>query len=193
MWKARRFSEARLHAVSSRNMYSEHGLEATDRPRGRAGVPVVDGGVELQAGIGDWPRRRSRSSPTGRAAFTVLATLPGLVRQNRSQSRIGLDGLEEVVGDAHRVVGVLAGDREIGFRIPVGVVDREIDVLVALLGELDDALDVIVRHVVPARRLDLAAQHRVLLRIEAVVAGAFAVHAGLEDRLQVLLVDLASR
>ena len=27
-----RFNEARLHAVSSRNMYSEHGLEALMRP-----------------------------------------------------------------------------------------------------------------------------------------------------------------
>src|SRR5215218_7316612 len=32
-WRNRiRFSEARLHAVSSRNMYSEHGLEALMRP-----------------------------------------------------------------------------------------------------------------------------------------------------------------
>src|SRR5258708_372384 len=30
--KPRRLSEARLHAVSSRNMYSEHGLEALIRP-----------------------------------------------------------------------------------------------------------------------------------------------------------------
>src|ERR671910_935969 len=30
--KATRFSEARLHAVSSRNMYSEHGLDALIRP-----------------------------------------------------------------------------------------------------------------------------------------------------------------
>ena len=43
--------------------------------------------------------------------------------------------------DAHRVVGVLAGDGEIGLAIPVGVVGREVDVGVALLGELDDALD----------------------------------------------------
>ena len=48
----------------------------------------------------------------------------------------------------------------------------------------------VVRHVVPARGLDLAPQHRVLLRIEAVVARALAVHAGLQDRLEVLLVDL---
>ena len=32
------------------------------------------------------PRRRGRSSPTGRAPSAVLATLPGLVRQVRSQS-----------------------------------------------------------------------------------------------------------
>ena len=31
-WKARRFSDARLQAVSSRNMYSEHGLEARIGP-----------------------------------------------------------------------------------------------------------------------------------------------------------------
>src|SRR6266851_2985131 len=31
-WKASRFSEARLQAVSSRNMYSEHGLEARIGP-----------------------------------------------------------------------------------------------------------------------------------------------------------------
>ena len=52
---ASRLSEARLQAVSSRNMYSEHGLEARDRAVGRAGVPVVDGGVELDAGIGAGP------------------------------------------------------------------------------------------------------------------------------------------
>src|SRR6187397_2240571 len=31
-WKRRRFSEARLHAESSRNMYSEHGFDALIRP-----------------------------------------------------------------------------------------------------------------------------------------------------------------
>src|SRR4029077_8913757 len=31
-WNANRLSEARLHAVSSRNMYSEHGLDARIGP-----------------------------------------------------------------------------------------------------------------------------------------------------------------
>ena len=58
--------------------------------------------------------------------------------------------------------------------------------------ELDDALDDVVGHQRTARQLDLAAQGRVLLGIEAIVAGAFAVHAGLQHRLQVFLVDLGA-
>ena len=129
----------------ARRVVEEHVFRAriggADRPRGRAGVPVVHRGVELQAGVGARPTRRGRSYPTASRALTVLAILPGLVRQDRSQSASDFDRLEELVGDAHRVVGVLAGDGEIGFRIPVGVVDREMDVSIALLGELDHALD----------------------------------------------------
>ena len=119
-----------------------------------------------------------------------MAILPGLVRQVEIPVAVGLDGFEELVRHPHRIVGVLAGNRQIGFRIPIGVVNRKRDIGIALLGELDDALDVIVGHEVTARRLDLAAQHRVLVRIEAIVARAFAVDAGLEHRAQVLLVDL---
>src|ERR1700751_2178408 len=40
--KAIRFSEARLHAVSSRNMYSEHGLEARmSPPAGQVCQPLM--------------------------------------------------------------------------------------------------------------------------------------------------------
>ncbi len=105
---------------------------------------------------------------------------------------IAFDSAQELVGDAHRVVRVLAGDREIGFRIPVGVIGVELDVRVALTRELDDALDVIVRHEVAARELDRLLQRRVLLRVEAIVARAFAIHAGLEDGLHVLLDDLGA-
>ncbi len=103
---------------------------------------------------------------------------------------VGLHRLEELVGDAHRVVGVLPRDGEIGVRIPVGVVDRELDVLIALLGELDDALDVVVGDVVLARGPDLAPEHRVLVGVEAVIARSLAQDAGLHDCLEALLVDL---
>ena len=50
----------------------------------------------------------------------------------------------------------------------------------------------VVGHQRAARELDLAAQRRVLLGIEAVVATAFAVDAGLHHGLEVLLVDLGA-
>src|SRR5215472_6880398 len=82
---ASRFIEARLQAVSSRNMYSEHGLLARIGPEtGQVcqSFTVVwycrPGSAQAQAA---WPI----FSHSARA-FTVLAILPGLVRQNRSQS-----------------------------------------------------------------------------------------------------------
>ena len=72
--------------------------------------------------------------------------VPGLVRQVRSQSASASTALRNCVGDPHGVVGILARNREIGLRIPIGVVDRERDVLITLAGELDDPLDVGVRN-----------------------------------------------
>src|SRR3954463_2871253 len=81
---ASRFSEARLQAVSSRNMYSEHGLLATIWPEAGQvcqSLTVVwycrPGSAQAQAA---WPIFSHRSR-----AFTVLAILPGLVRHVRSQ------------------------------------------------------------------------------------------------------------
>ena len=176
----------------ARRVVEEHVFRAriagADRPGGRAGVPVVHGRVVLQAGIGACPGGVADLLPQLSSPYGVR-NLTGLGAPEQIPVRVGFDRLEELVGDAHRVVGVLARDREIGVRIPVGVVDRKLNVVVALLGELDHPLDVIVRNVIAPRGLDLAPQHRVLLRIEAIVARAFAVHARLHDQLEVLLVD----
>src|SRR5215510_12401783 len=97
---ASRFSDARLHAVSSRNMYSEHGLEARIGA-GPGGITDLLPQLARLDGLGDLSRLRPPEQiPVG----------------------VGLHRLEELVGHAHRVVGVLARDREIGVRIPVGVV-----------------------------------------------------------------------
>ena len=166
-------------------------IAGADRTRGRAGVPVIDRGVILQAGIGRGPGgiadlfpQFARRQRLRHLAVLAIGQVPG---------RVVLDRAQEVVGDAHRVVRVLPGDGEIGFRVPVGVVGREVDVLVALLGELDDPLDDVVRHHRLAGELDLALERRIFLREEAVVARALAIDAGLEDRLEVLLVDLGAR
>ena len=99
---------------------------------------------------------------------------------------------EEGVGQAHRIVRVLARDGEIGLRLPIGVVGVEFERGVALAGELDDALDDAVRNFVLARGLDLAFERRVLVDVEAIVARALAIDAGPEDRLQMPLDDLGA-
>src|SRR3984893_3354597 len=84
-WNASRFMEARLHAVSSRNMYSEHGLPARIGP---------EAGQVCQSFTGVWYcRPGSAQAPAAWPIFshsdsglTAWAILPGLVRQNRSQS-----------------------------------------------------------------------------------------------------------
>src|SRR6516162_2928411 len=80
-----KFSEARLHAVSSRNMYSEHGFDARIGP---------EAGQVCQSLMVEWYCRpgsaEAQAAPAifshSARAFTDFATLPGLVRQVRSQS-----------------------------------------------------------------------------------------------------------
>src|ERR1700694_4317352 len=82
---ASRLSEARLHAVSSRNMYSEQGLDARIGP---------DAGQVCQSLMVVWNCRPGSAQAQAASpifshnsrALTVCAILPGLVRQNRSQS-----------------------------------------------------------------------------------------------------------
>src|SRR5436305_14208434 len=83
--KASRFIDARLQAVSSRNMYSEHGFEARIGPvAGQVcqSLTVVwycrPGSAQAQAA---WPIFSHRAR-----ALMVRAIFPGLVRQVRSQS-----------------------------------------------------------------------------------------------------------
>ena len=161
-----------------------------DRTAGRAGVPLVHGGVEMQAGIGRGPGGVADPLPQ----FTGRQRLRHLAADAAGQAPVAvlLDGAQKVVGDGDGVVGVLPRHREIGLAVPIGVVDVELDVLVALPGELDDALDVVVRHGGAARELDLALERRVLVRIVAILARALAIEAGLHDGLEMFLAGLGA-
>src|SRR5215467_5485138 len=85
-----RLSEAKLHAVSSRNMYSEQGLEALIRPSSGQvchSLMVVSycvpGSAQIQAAQAIWSQR-SR-------AFMILETLPSIRRlscQSPSTSKV---------------------------------------------------------------------------------------------------------
>ena len=134
-----------------------------------------------------------RSSPTGRAPSAVLTVRPVEPRGRAPSPCRAIDRVQELVGDAHRVVGVLAGDGEIGLAVPVGVVVGEVDVLVALARELDDAADVVVGHQVAPRLLDgaLAGPGSWSGSKQASSLG-LAVDAGLHDGLEPALADLGA-
>src|SRR3954465_15808475 len=82
--KVSKLMDARLHAVSSRNMYSEHGLEPTIGP---------DAGQVCQSFTVVWNCRPGSAQAQAALpifshssrALSVLEILPGLVRQVRSQ------------------------------------------------------------------------------------------------------------
>src|SRR5438552_17051234 len=84
---------------------------------GGAGMPRVDGRVELHSGIATCPCRLddhveyfTRTVLTGNLAALDKAGLPGAVIQH---------GTYEIIGRAHRVVGVLKEQRTVG-----GAVER---------------------------------------------------------------------
>jgi len=117
---------ARLHAELSRCMYSEHGLLALMRPVFGAVLPAVDGGVVLHArvsafpgGVGDLAHQVPRLQGAHGLAGVDRRELPVLVF---------LDGAHELVGDPHRVVGVLVLDRvridSVEVHVEAGVTQR---------------------------------------------------------------------
>ncbi|CCC97391.1 protein of unknown function [Azospirillum baldaniorum] len=165
----------------------EHVLRArvrgVDAPRGRAGVPVVDRGVELHARIGTGPGGVADLVPQVAGADRAMDRAVGAADQ--LPLVVVQDGLDEVVGDAHRVVGILAGHRQVGVRVPIGVVGLELDAGEALAGELDHALDVVLRHLRLAGGDDGLLQLLVDLRVLAILSGG-------HDRGQVLLADLGA-
>ena len=153
-----------------------------DAAAGRAGVPVVDGGVVLQAGIGaapgglgDLPPQGARRQPPGDAPV-------GAARQRPLAVLLHL--LQEGVGHPHRVVGVLAGDGAVGLGIPVGIEHRE-GGGIALARQLDGPLDRRLRKHRPPGAADRLAQRRVVLGIEAAVVAAVELVAGTGHRLEV--------
>ena len=69
-------------------------IRGDDRARGRAGVPVVDGGVELQAGIGAGPGGVADLLPQI-ARLHGLGDLAVLGAPEQIPVAVGFDGLEE--------------------------------------------------------------------------------------------------
>ena len=108
------------------------------------GVPCIYRVVILNTRVGAGPRRvpyvlpevlgtdRPRDLVVGPAAQFPVAIL--------------FHRLHEGIGHSHRIVGILARDGCIGFRFPIGVVDRKVDFGVSLPGILQHPVDVGLRN-----------------------------------------------
>ena len=163
---------------------------AADRAVFGAGVPVVDRVVILDARIG--------AGPCG-----VADVFPQIARLDRLGDRaigaadqfpIGviLDSLEERIGHTHRIVGVLAGDRGIGLAVPIGVIGREFDGAVALLGIIQHAFDVGLGDHDLFRAADRILELRVLCGIYRIFGAAVPCLDRGKDRVQLLLVHFGA-
>ncbi len=164
------------------------GIGRIDAPARRAGMPLVDGGVVLHARIGAGPGGFADLLPQ----VAGLQRLVDLAVGAPVQLPVGIvgDRLDEVVGHAHRVVRVLARHRQIGVGIPIGVIGLEVDLGIALSGELNDPLDVVFRDLDLARLEDRLAQRLVALGIEA--GFAFLGVAGLDDGVEMAARELGA-
>ena len=95
-----------------------------------AGVPVIDGGVELQARIGAGPGRSVDLLPeiTGQkllGCFSIGAVL-------KFEITVTLQRPHEGVRHPHRVVGIHAAHRGVGIAIPRGVIALDVAVEIAI-------------------------------------------------------------
>ena len=117
-----------LHQVERRQVASgvveKHvfraGIRGVDACRVLRRVPAVDGGIELHAGIA--------ALPGGLGDFLQqvarLVSVDHAAAEDRTRREIGiaLDREHELIGHAHRVVGVLEEDGRIGFGVRRGAV-----------------------------------------------------------------------
>ena len=89
-------------------MYSRAGIGRVDAGGVLAGVPAVDGGVVLHAGVAALPGGFGDlvHEVAGLYSLTGLRSLTVRVEK----VAVGLDGAHELVGDADGVVGVLEED-----------------------------------------------------------------------------------
>ena len=125
-----------------------------DLPVVDAGVPFIDGRLELHAGVCTAPGGQGDLVPefAGRHRLLRLrfAALLGGVLQLRAPIQVPravfVYRLHERIGDADGVVAVLSTDGVIGFARPVRIVFLDFDCRDALLGELNDAGNVVFGH-----------------------------------------------
>ncbi len=163
-------------------------VRAADLAIRRAGVPGIDGVVVLHARIGAGPGRMPDLIPQIACLHGLRHLAVGAPRQR--PVRIRAHRLEEGIGHPHRIVRVLPRDREIGVAVPVGIVGPELDRGEALLGVLQNALDVGLGNLRLLRRADGRLEARIDLRIDRIGFRAVPGPDRREDLVEPLLMHL---
>ncbi len=131
-----------------------------------AGVPAVDGGVVLHAGVAALPGGFGDlvHEVAGAVLLDGLAVLDGA----GGEGAVGLDGAHELVGDADGVVGVLEEDGAVGLGVGAAAVVASLHEVPGLLLFLHLALD----EVFDVGMVDVEDDH---------LGGAAGLAAGLDD------------
>ena len=115
------------------------GIGGVDAAGVFAGVPAVDGGVELHAGVAALPG--GFGDLVHEVAGAVLLDGLALLDGAGGEGAVGLDGAHELVGDADGVVGVLEEDGAVGLGVGAGAVVARLHEVPGLLLFLHFALD----------------------------------------------------
>ena len=165
------------------------GVGGVDPARRRASVPFIDGGIELDAGVSAGPGRVGDAAPQ----ITGLQSLGGLAVGTPDQRPITVifNRIQELVCNADGIVGILAGDREIGIPVPIGIVGLEVDRIQTLTRGLDRPLNAAFRDKDRSCRLDRGAQIAVHLRIKPGLIVS-SPGAGLQNGIEMLGGELGS-
>ena len=142
------------------------GIGGVDAAGVLAGVPAVDGGVVLHAGVAALPG--GFGDVVHDVAGAVLLDRRAVLDGAGGEGAVGLDGAHELVGDADGVVGVLEEDGAVGLGVGAGAVVASLDEVPGLLLFLDLALD----EVVDVGVVDVEDDH---------LGGAAGLAAGLDD------------
>ena len=102
---------------------------------------------------------------------------------------VAVERVEEAVGQAHGVVGVLAGDRDVGFGIPGRIVLLDLQARIALARVVERVLRRARRDAGIDRVANCVAQRCIERGIEPCLIGNARVVRGRDDRVELLLED----
>ena len=163
------------------------GITCVDSPISGTRVPFVERRVVLDARIGALPRCEADLLPKICSGNGLVDSAVGTPDQIPRLACV--EACEKLVGDAHRVVRVLARDGPVRLGIPIRVVRLDGQLFVALFRVVESVLDVRRRNAGAECRPHRGLQAVVERRIEARRLRDLRIVGGSHDGVEVLFAD----